>query len=69
MIGALPLWASTTKDPPYRGAIHVKPVESSNILPLMEVGVPAQVSPEVTMVQNIKSGRNKVAQTTPKALV
>ncbi|GFX00825.1 hypothetical protein TNCV_4577921 [Trichonephila clavipes] len=40
---------SATKDPPRRGAIHVKSVESSNVLPLVWCGsqkrrVPAQVS-------------------------
>ncbi|GFV78575.1 hypothetical protein TNCV_1888811 [Trichonephila clavipes] len=40
---------STIKDPPCRGAIHVKSVESSNVFPLVWCGskereVPAQVS-------------------------
>ncbi|GFY23437.1 hypothetical protein TNCV_3941301 [Trichonephila clavipes] len=30
--------SSTTKDPPYRGAIHVKSVESTNVLPLVRGG-------------------------------
>ncbi|GFT26558.1 hypothetical protein TNCV_3604011 [Trichonephila clavipes] len=29
---------STTKDPPYRAAMHVQSVESSNILPLVWCG-------------------------------
>ncbi|GFW95482.1 uncharacterized protein TNCV_1721841 [Trichonephila clavipes] len=48
---------STAEDPPCRGAMHVKPVESSNVLPLE--GVPAQVSSLSTMVQNYEVRRQK----------
>ncbi|GFY08743.1 hypothetical protein TNCV_5006561 [Trichonephila clavipes] len=54
---------STTEDPPCRGVKHAKSDESSNVLPLVRRGVPAQVSST-----SLDHG-SKLRGPSPKALV